>query len=325
MNQRDELQKLCDELRKKINFLRGKKITEANPLVIFQLETEIEKAETECNQLVQQINNLDTVRFSDELYRALLELGYEEQVRSFKKFIKAQSIGAFLIHGSPDHGQRWLLNRILTQNIKNSTTSKVLKVELHRMGRRIDVSTLWREIGGRVGLKRQDTPLEIVERVYQWWQTQNVILVFHDVDYMPENYLHELIHEFWLPLANQARESGSQTRKFRLLMFFVDYEGCVGNCNTLFVEQIEPNWKPIFPVKLPIIDPFCQQILDQWLEMLEMEFDTLPLVNVINQKEDPVQQILENSDNGIPELAFAEICDWCDCNWYEAKDKWLKH
>jgi hypothetical protein len=324
MNQRDELQKLCDLLNEKILFLQRKKITEANALVIFQLEKEIEEAETERHELAQQIDNLDTVGFSHELYRALLKLGYQKQVISFKKFIKAQSIGAFLIHGSPDYGQRWLLNRIVTQHIEDSTTSKVLKVELHRMGRRIDINSLWRELGGRVGLKRQNSPLEIVERVYQWWQTQNVILVFHDVDYMPEKYLHDLIDEFWLPLATQARESISQT-KFRLLMFLVDYEGCVGNRNTLFVEQVEPNWKPKIPVKLPTIHPFCQQILGQWLETLEMEFDKLPLLTVINQKKDPVQQILENSDNGIPELAFEEICDWCECNWYEAKDKWLKH
>jgi hypothetical protein len=33
---------------------------------------------------------------------------------------------------------------------------------------------------------------------------------------------------------------------------------------------------------------------------------------------------LENSDNGVPELAFSEICDLCGCNWYEERERWLK-
>ncbi len=324
MNQRDELQKLCDLLDEKILHLRTSKIIATDPLVIFQLEKEIEKAEAERSLITQQIENSDIAAFSQDLYRALLKLGYKEQVLSFIKFIKDQSIGAFLIHGSPDYGQRWLLNRIVTQYIDDGTTSKVLPVELHRIGRRIDVNTLWRELAGRVGLSRQNSPSEIVKRVYQWWQTQNVLLIFHDVDCMPENYLHDLIHDFWLPLASQARESVSQ-RKFRLLMFFVDYEGCVGTRDTLFVEKVAPHWEPRIPIKLPTINPFCQQVLNQWMETLEMEFDKLPLVKVISQKKEPALEILENSDNGIPELAFEEICDWCDHNWYEAKDKWLKH
>ncbi|MBR8840086.1 MAG: hypothetical protein DSM106950_40360 [Stigonema ocellatum SAG 48.90 = DSM 106950] len=325
MNKREELQKLCDRIEEKIIYLKNKKIIEANALAIFQLEKEIEETEAELSKITEQIENLDTASVSHELYHALSKLGYQKQVLSFKKFIKTQSIAGFLIHGSPDHGQRWLLNRLMRQHLDDGTTSKVLKVELHRMGRRSDVNTLWRELGGRVGLKRQNSPLEIAERVYQWWQTQNVILIFHDVDCMPQDYLREFIQDFWLPLATQARESVSQSRKFRLLMFFVDYEGCVGNRDTLFVEQVEPNQGPKIPIKLPIINPFCQQVLRQWIETLEMDFDKLPLMEVMSQMPDPVQEILDNSENGIPELAFSEICDWSGCNWYEAEKIWLIH
>lgn len=328
MNQRDELQKLCDLLDEKILFLRRKKITEANALVIFQLEKEIEEAETQRNQLAQQIDNLDTVGFSHELYRALLKLGYQEQVFSFKKFIINQSVGTFLIHGLADYGQRWLLNRLMKQHLDSGITSKVLSVELHRVGRRNDINTLWRELGLRVGLRRQNSFLEIAKRVYQLWQTQNVILIFHDIDCMPRDYLYELIHDFSLPLMNQVRDSISQTPKsrlFRLLIFFVDYEGCVGTRDTL-VEQFEPNSEQKIPIKLLKIDPFYKQVLNQWfVEILEMKFDKLPLVKVITQKEDPAQEILKNSNDGIPELAFYEICDWCDVDWYEVKNKWLTH
>lgn len=282
MNHSEELLKLLELLDEKILFLKGKKITEANPLVLFQLGKEIEEAETEREVIKQQIESLNCSAISHKLYLALLKLGYKDQILAFKKFVRSQSIGAFLIHGCPDHGQRWLLNRLVTQYINDGTSSKVLPVELHRIGRRIDIFTLWRELGGRCGLRRQNTPTEIIDCVYQWWQTQNVVLIFHDVDCMPENYLQQLIQEFWLPLATQARETATSTRKYRLLMFLVDYQGCVGTRETLFVERIEPKWEARIPVKLPVINQFCEDELDEWLDTVEMEFDKLPLIEVIS-------------------------------------------
>ncbi|NJM73476.1 MAG: hypothetical protein HC862_27010 [Scytonema sp. RU_4_4] len=323
MNQREELQKILNLLEEKILFLQKAKVTAIEAVALFSLQKQIEEAEGERYKIIQQIEHLASVAWSEELYRALLKLGYREQVRSFLKFLKAQSIGAFLIHGLLDYGQRWLLNRLVTQHIRFGTMGKMVRIELDRIGRRRDISCLWRELGGRVGLGRQHSPTEIAERVFHWWKTQNVILVFHDVDCMPEGYLQELLDEFWLPLASQAREVVSQT-KYQLLMFLVDYEGCVGCQDTMFVEQVEPTWEPRVPIKLPIINPFCDRTLTDWLETVETEFNTLPLVEVIYQIEDLVKEILENSENGVPELAFSEICHRCGCNWYEERERWLK-
>ncbi|MCC5616275.1 hypothetical protein LC605_14610 [Nostoc sp. CHAB 5836] len=325
MNHLEKLLQLVELLDEKILFLKGKEITEANPLVLFQLVQEIEEAKTQREVLKLEIGSINCSVNSQKLYLALLKLGYKDQILAFKKFVRSQSIGAFLIHGCPDYGQRWLLNRLVTQHIDSGTTNKTLPlpVELHRIGRRTDISTLWRELGGRFGLHRQNTAPEIIDRVYQCWQTQNVVLIFHDVNCMPENYLEKLIHEFWLPLATQARKTASSTQKYRLLMLLVDYEGCVGTRETLFFERIEPNWEAKIPVKLPVINRFCKHELNEWLNTVEMEFDELPLTEVISQKNDLGQEILDNSDSGIPELAFSEICDRCECNWYEVKDKWL--
>jgi hypothetical protein len=323
MNQHEELQKLYDLLDEKILRLRTARIIETDALVLFKLDKQIEAEEEERRKIAQEIDNLDSVACSEDLYRALLKLGYREQVRSFLKFLKAQSIGAFLIHGLLDHGQRWLLNRLVTQHIRFGTMGKMVRIQIDRRGRKRDIPALWRELGRHVGLEKQHSPSEIAKRVFQCWKTQNVILVFHDVDYMPEGYLQELLHDFWLPLASQAREVVSQT-KYQLLMFLVDYEGCVGCQDTMFVEQLEPTWEPKIPIKLPTITPFCDRTLTDWIETVETEFSTLPLVEVIYQIEDLVKEILENSDNGVPELAFSEICDLCGCNWYEERERWLK-
>lgn len=315
MNKPEDLQKLVDFLDEKILHLRMAKVTQTDALAIFKAEKQIEEAEAERDSIKQEIENQDTSAASYDLYNALLKLGYREQVLSFKKFLKKQSIGTFLLHGSPDYGQRWLLNRLITQHIRHCNTGKLMRVQLNRIARRRDITALWRELGGRVGLiGTKPTPSEVVERVYEWWQTQNVILVFHDVDCMPQEYLQELIQEFWLPLANQARKVVSE---YQLLMFLVDYEGDVGTQNTLFVEKLEPTWEPKIPIKLPSITQFCDRTLNDWIETVEIEFDTLPLVEAINNTEDElVNEILDNSENGVPELAMLEICHLCGCNWY---------
>ncbi len=324
MNQCEELQKILDLVEEKILHLRMAKVTQTDALAIFKVEKDIEEAEAERDKIKQEIENKNISNTSCDLYHALLKLGYREQILSFKKFLKAQSIATFLLHGSPDYGQRWLLNRLITQHIRHGTTGKLIRVQLNRIGRRRDISALWRELGGRVGLTgKHPTPSEVVERVYGWWQTQNAILVFHDVDCMPQEYLQELIREFWLPLASLAREVVSE---YQLLMFLVDYEGFMGTQNTLFVEKLEPNWEPKIPIKLPSITQFCDRTLNDWIETVEIEFDTLPLLEAINNTEDElVQEILDNSENGIPELAMLEICHRCGCNWYEEKDRWLKY
>ncbi len=331
MNKCEELQKIVDILEEQIIHLRMAKVTQTDALAIFKLEKEIEKAQAEQDNLKQEIENQNISEENCNLYKALLKLGYREQVISFKKFLKAQSIAAFLIHGLPDYGQRWLLHRLITQHIRNGTTGKLVRVQLNRIARRRNISVLWRELGGRVGLKaKQHSPEQIVKQVYQCWQTQNVILVFHDVDCMPQEYLKKLIQDFWLPLTTLAREFISQTsktRQYQLLMFLVDYEGDVGSQNTLFVEKLEPKWESKIPIKLPSITEFCVRTLNDWIESIEIEpdFDTLPLMEVISDREEElVQEILDNTDNGIPELVFDDICERCGCNWYDEKDRWLK-
>jgi hypothetical protein len=51
-----------------------------------------------------------------------------------------------------------------------------------------------------VGVGRQAAIPEIIDRVYQWWQTQHVLLIFYEVDFLPESCLVELLQEFWEPL-----------------------------------------------------------------------------------------------------------------------------
>ncbi|NET36754.1 MAG: hypothetical protein F6K19_32790 [Cyanothece sp. SIO1E1] len=189
---------------------------------------------------------------------------------------------------------------------------------------RNDVSALWRELGGRVHLRgRELSPPEISERVYRWWRTQDVILIFHDANFLTEASVRELVYEFWLPLANKVKDARTRGHDHKLLMFLVDYEGCTENWEIPFVERLDATWDPQNPIRSPKLEEFSENDLMTWLEAcLEDGYDDLPseLTYGIDNR---VEEILEHSDGGIPELALREICELCGLDWYEESEKWL--
>jgi hypothetical protein len=320
-----ELQKEYDFLTEEIQFLRKSNRTEdLSPREKFRLQQQIEEAETERELIGQKLKTQELessiAHGSHGLYRSLLRLGYRKQIRLFRQLIEAESIAAFLIHGYPDYGQCWLLNRLVVQYVPHLLNGKVIKVYASRKVRRNDVCALWREVAGRVGLKgRQYTPTEISSQICQCLQTQNVLLILHEVEKIPETTFYELVQDFWVPLVNQVRSQGCENSKFKLLLFLVDYEGCVGSWEMPFSENLSSNWEPQTPVKSPFILEFSDKDLVDWIET---EYDNLP-PTLTNSVDSIVQTILDNSENGIPELVLDMLCDHCDCDWYEESKQWL--
>ena len=321
---RESIQAQQSVLFEKLSELRYRAGYTAGASEKFQLEKDIEQAEEELEELEQQLSALDRTSAAGRLYQALLKLGYTKQVLMFRKFVQRHPIAAFLIYGKVDYGQQWLLNRLIVQHTRDSLTAKTIKVSLSRVARRNDVAALWRELGRQVGLGRQGEVSAIVERVYQWWRTQNVLLIFDDLNFLPETFLQELLQDFWTPLVSQSGQSvrgqdGIDTN-YRLLMFLVDYTGCVGDWSVPFAETLDALWRSKIPVKLPILSEFTQVELVNWLNF---SADDLPL-ELVDCVDETVQDILENSDNGIPELTFEEICQRVGLNWYEAEKRWIR-
>ena len=103
-------------------------------------------------------------------------------------------------------------------------------------------------------------------------------------------------------------------------MFLIDYEGCVGSWDVSFAEKLNSNWTPQTPIRSPKITEFSDNDVIDWIET---QYDNLPTA-LTASVDNTVRAILANSDNGIPELALAEICARCGCDWYEESEKWLK-
>jgi hypothetical protein len=255
-----------------------------------------------------------------KLYEALLKLGYRQQVRLFRKAVETESIAAFLIHGLPEHGQRWLLNRLAVKYIDCYLNSKRVVVNPGRLVRRTDARALWRELGGQLGVKGLNPSQEdIAQKAYQCWLTQDVIFVIHDVNILPEVAVCDLIDNFWLPLSRRVKNASSPSQTRKLLLFLVDYEGEAERWNIPCVEKLDSSWDGQKPIKPPKLREFTDSDLENWLEDHHGDLPS-DLTKGIDEK---VDEILENSDQGIPELAFREICERCGYDWYEEREKWL--
>ncbi len=255
-----------------------------------------------------------------KLYNALLRLDFRHQVSLFRSFIETHKIGSCLIHGEPEYGQRWLLNRLI-KLIPHGTSAKVIQFGLGRKSRSSYIESLWRELGGRVGLSGQHPPKKIAEAVCQWWQTQTVILVFQDVDRMPKFYMNQFLSEFWFPVVELSSQCSPRNNSYRLFMFLIDYSGCVEQWQLDVVESLDSTWKPQILVKLPRLKRLSHRDLMIWMETGSND---LP-VQLTTQLEQNVERILANSENGLPELVLTYLCSLCECNWYDWEQVWLKH
>ncbi|NER33666.1 MAG: trypsin-like peptidase domain-containing protein [Oscillatoria sp. SIO1A7] len=270
---------------------------------------------------IKALDRICQIVDSDRLYHNLLKLGYRQQVRLFRKLIGKHSVAGFLIHGLPSYGQRWLLNRLLVQHVPDCFRGKPVKINLARKVRKNDVDALWRELGSWVGLRgKERVPRAIVERVYQWWQSQDILLIFHDVDCLPPKGLEQLIQDFWLPLATKVRDSQVEAIPYKLLMFLVDYQGITASWDvplTDKIDKMDASWQPYTPIEVPKLTKFSDSELTDWME------DEMP-AELSEEMERVVEEIIYNSDGGIPELTLEEICHLCDIDWYGESEKWLK-
>ena len=255
---------------------------------------------------------------SEQLYRILVKLGYRQQVRLFSKLIKKEEIAALLIYGPPNYyGQRWLLNLLLGHHLPDSQISKVVKVDLKRRGRRLEKM---RELCRPFGVEpHQATWKEITQKVYQCWQTRNVIIIFNHIDNVGGENVRKILEEFWQPLFQEITAQESNLSRNKLFLFLIDYQGKSGEIAGLFQEKIEEIKGKSNRLKIPEIREFTETELLDWVNYQKEELPP----KLVEEIDEQVETIIEESEGGIPELTFDEICARCDLNWFEESEKWM--
>jgi len=254
----------------------------------------------------------DTIADGKKLYRHLLKLGYERQVQEFVKLIQTQSLGAFVIHGSLNHGQKWLLNRLVEQYVPQTLNAHTINIDFSTAVSKTDINNLWRRLGRDSGLQGDFLPKEIVKKIYRRWQTESILIVIQCIHLIPQDYLKIFIREFWHPLVDRASEVEENRDSRKLLMFLIDYEGSIQQLEDVFSEAVDPS-KPEKPLRPPAISKFTEEQIVNWIIA---EYNDLP-INLTHNFNDLAKIIIRQSDEGIPEEVLEEIFRQCDYNFKE--------
>lgn len=246
-----------------------------------------------------------TPRRKHLLYDRLLQLDFRPQIRMVKEVIEEHRIAAFLIHGPPDYGQRTLTYR-LTRLKPEWEAGQHIVIDAGSNGVGKSSRALWGQVARKLQLPYSTTPEELTAKVGEWWQTQDVIFVFHAVDYMPTDLLSAWIEEFWEPLAAMARQTEHQThRRTHLLLFLVDYAGIVCRSNLLLARHPQDLYAAPRPLLLPAIEPFPEPELEIWIDAAA---EVLPTGL-------SVKTLVAAPCNGVPELIYERICEYCGFSW----------
>ncbi|MBD2775080.1 hypothetical protein [Iningainema tapete] len=328
----EDLEDEYEEVRKKLKWFKKERTTKTDSEAKYELDQRIEEyqarkqeIEEELEELEEQINQSKQVGNSnlecqtlDLLYKSLLKLGYWEQHNLFEEITAKYSHGIFLIQGySKDYGQRWLLNR-LASIIPYILEGKKIIIDLNRTSSRTDILAIWDEFAGRVGLPEKSLPSDIAEKICELCKSQNVLIVFNNVDETIKENLCDLLNDFWQSLTQKMLEDKSYQNSYKLLIFFLDYQSVVSQWNVGFVKNYNSDWQPNYPLELPTINSFSNQDLRDWLNY---QSDFLPPA-ISTNKAETVRVLLDKQ--GIPVPTLRKICDICGCNWFEQESKWLR-
>jgi transcriptional regulator with XRE-family HTH domain len=249
------------------------------------------------------------------LFELILQIDFKEQSRQFKEVIELHRTAGFLVHGERGYGQQFLVNRLLRLKRGWQNQSQI-KIDVSYRGVVKNIPALWRELTTWVGLPRDAQPREILDKVCDRWQTQDVIFIFYTVDYMLPGMLSAWLQAFWEPLVARATENMPKCET-HLLMFLVDNCGSVCQSSVRLAEECEHPEYPRLPLCLPQASPFPLDALDEWIDNLSISSQVQIPAGLTSRI------LLERSSNGVPQFVYEEICKHWGLSWEGVLAKWL--
>lgn len=263
-------------------------------------------------------------KYNNKLYYdALLDLNFSEQLVCFEK-INKNSVVSCIIHGKQGSGQRWLLHRLI-QEITNESTNKpiLIPIGLNLSMFAPNINNIFRAINRYTG-KTQLSENETIDAIYNYLKIQNVIIVFH-VNEIPEEIIKDFIHKLWIELVNKVqvnkdKEFSVTSKKSKLFMFLIDETGCVEKWTIQLGDSCDNNWKPNFPIKLPLIEKLSWQDLNHWIK----KYNNVLPNDLTKLEESDIQSLLKTWDSGLFMTVLTQICDQCDRSLWEYIEECLK-
>ncbi|MBD2341633.1 caspase family protein [Calothrix sp. FACHB-156] len=237
------------------------------------------------------------------IFDLLLQVDFKQQTNIVREVMKSYFTAGFLVHNEPECGLEFLLAKLfrMKPSLKNN---KPIVIDV---GYR-NIERLWTQLGRYFHVYPISTS-DILEKICDRWQTQDVVFIFNKVDCLQPEVLSAWLDEFWQPLVNIGKENSPQ-KSTHLFMFLVDHGGKVHQSN-INISTTSPFLDPRIPLYLPPVNSFPQEIIEEWITEvvmqrsdIEIEFDKFTS-----------EILFQKSCQGIPQFVFEEICSFfsIDC------------
>lgn len=234
--------------------------------------------------------------------RHLALLNYNTQGKRFKTSCKNR-IQAYFIYGKRGYGQRWLLGNLLCTQSHIRPSDRFIQVSFGRQDSQNGMRDLWSDIGRRFG-KADAERKDIIEAVFENLEKENIVIILNNLQTLPPKILNNLLTEIWFPIVKYGANLPTKWET-RLYIFFIDLNGSTANwCQTIEAwEPQEDSYLP--PVQLPITR-FERIELSKWFNDIRQE---LPPGWDWDNEDDLIEELFQNSDDGVPEYMLEAICD----------------
>ncbi|MBD2065998.1 XRE family transcriptional regulator [Leptolyngbya sp. FACHB-671] len=270
-------------------------------------------------EIQKQTDFLPVQTPSGLLFDLLLQMDFKQQVRLVEDALEKHRTAAFLVHGEPGCGQEILVTRLFrikptwrnNSPIKNDVTNNAAYRSTERLWKQLSRSFSPLDAKGDQSIEEQ-----IIDKICDRWQTQDVILIFEKVDCMSPNILSSWLNQFWEPLVERGKHNPPQ-KETHLLMFLIDNDGSVCKQNIMMAQHFDEPEYPRIPLQLPPTSSFPADVLKDWLR------DMRGIRDLQIPAELTYQRLLEKSEDGIPEFVYEEICCHCGHDWEGGLAKWL--
>ena len=248
------------------------------------------------------------------LFKLLLLIDFDKQKDLVEKALESRTCdkktAAFLVHGEEKFGQEALVTRL--SQLPQLRNGRQIKLEACRMN---DISNLWNEVAKFLTSNQSAelSPAQIIDRIYQCLQTQNLIFIISNVNRTYIGFLSELLQDFWQPIIDKIHQKNH--KETYLVMFLVDNKGYVCKSGFSLAWQVNQPEYPKIPLHLPSNSRFELEKLEKWLEIAQA-IGAVP-------ESICAEKLLVESQGGVPELVYQRICQYCNTSWEGKLAQWL--
>jgi hypothetical protein len=238
------------------------------------------------------------------VHEALSRLDFIAQVRAFRDTVETQRLCAFVIHGPPETGHTWLLNRLKLLLPRRGMQAKRILHSCAQRSRKPGLDAVLDTLRRGLGFDVTATPVEeLARRACKIRETQDLLIIIDAVESLDDEHVLGLVERFWGAVVDAAGgEAGERAAGFHLILFLLSHAEQEAGWARYCADCATGTWKPRVPIKLPRLASFPADLLRAWIET---HTDTLPRPL---RDAAVAAELFARCEQGLPLLVFEDIC-----------------